>query len=91
VLDFCEREGLKPTTFHFWRREIQRRDDELATVKSRRAAATAPVAFAPVEVVGDRPSGGVEIVARNGLVVRVGEEAATEHVRRILQLVHEIS
>jgi hypothetical protein len=90
VLDFCEREGLKPTTFHLWRREIQRRDDELTTVKSRHAAATAP-AFAPVEVVGDRPSGGVEIVARNGLVVRVGEEAATEHVRHILQLVHEMS
>ena len=90
VLDFCERQGLKPTTFHFWRREIQRRDDELATVKSRRAATTAP-AFAPVQVVGDCQSAVIEIVARNGLVVRVGEEASSEHVRRILQLVHEIS
>jgi hypothetical protein len=32
----------------------------------------------------------VEIVGPDGLVVRIPEQASTEHVRRILQLVHEI-
>lgn len=28
VRAFCEREGVKETTFHFWRQEIRRRDRE---------------------------------------------------------------
>jgi len=41
-------------------------------------------------LVNDREPTSIEIVAQNGLVVRVGESATTEHVRRILSLVNEI-
>ena len=29
IVEFCEHEGLKASTFHYWQREIRRRDEEL--------------------------------------------------------------
>ena len=88
IVEFCEREDLSPTTYHFWRREIQRRDAEAPpphTDHNPRAT------LVPVHVVDDEKAAPIEIVAGNGLVVRVSEQATTEHVRRVLQAVSELS
>ena len=90
VVEFCQQEGLAPSTYHFWRREIKRRDGTQKSKPQARAFSSTP-SLAPVQVIEDRASAGVEVVAQNGLVVRVPEGATTDHVRRILQLVHQIS
>lgn len=90
VAAFCKREQLKQTAYYYWQREILRRDAEQRIAADGDSSASAPK-FAPVRLVDDRESSSVEIVAPNGLVVRVAEQASSDHVRRVLQLVHEIS
>lgn len=87
IAEFCDSEGLKTTAYHYWQREIRRRDDESQDL----APVTGPE-FVPVRLVDDRPGGAaVEIVARNGVVIRVSEQASSEHLRRVLQAVDELS
>ena len=95
IEDFCAREGLKATTYHYWQRVIRRRDDQLQSRTADRAEMRPELdkvaALAAVQLVDDERHGGaVEIVAKNGYVVRVGEQATTEHVRRVLQAVSEL-
>lgn len=85
---FCEREGLKPTAYHYWQREIKRRDADLP---SQRSAAAKVPALVPVQLVDDRrDAAAVEIVANNGYRIRVSPEATTEHLSRVLQAVGEL-
>lgn len=87
IAGFCAAEGLKPTTYHYWQREIKRRD----ALPSRKREPCSGPALAAVEVIDDRGDrAGVEIVAKNGYVVRVGQQATAEHVRRVLQAVSEL-
>ena len=86
--EFCQREGLKPTTYHYWQRVIKRRDEGPEWRKPKRDNVSS---LAAVELVDDRGvAAAVEIIAHNGYVVRVGEQATTEHVRRVLQAVREL-
>jgi len=71
VRAFCARESLSEPSFYVWRRELARRG---------RGDGTAPP-FVPVKVVEPRASGAaatpgvpgaIEVVVREGLVVRVG-------------------
>lgn len=100
IVEFCEVEGLKPTAFHYWQREIKRRDGQSPRPRrSKQARQPEKVSDVPglaaVQLVEDRPAavagGIVEIVAGNGFVIRVGEQATTEHVRRVLQAVSDLS
>lgn len=88
VSAFCEREGLKPTAYHYWQREIKRRDAD----RPSQCSATAKVpALVPVQLVDDRRDGAaVEIVANNGYRIRVSPEATTEQLARVLQAVAQL-
>jgi len=84
IAEFCESEGLKTTAYHYWQGEIKRRDAESPSPDA------APE-FAAVQLVDDRGCGAaVEIVAENGYVIRVSEQATSEHLRRVLQAVNEL-
>ena len=84
ALQFCESEDLKPSTYHFWRQEIRRRDAEAASPKQ-------DAGLVPLQVVGSiGDSAPVEVVVNGDLVVRVGEAASAEHLRRVLQVVVEL-
>ena len=86
VAQFCERENLKLSTYHFWRQEIKRRDAKAATAKS-----TQDAGLVPLQVVGSfGDSAPVEVVVNGDLVVRVSEAASAEHLRRVLQVVVEL-
>ena len=88
IEEFCAREGLKPTTYQYWQKAIRDRDDQRA---SRPAKLDSEPTLAAVQLVDDRGSAAaVEIVARNGYVVRVGQQATCEQVRRVLQAVREL-
>lgn len=62
VREFCEREGLVPHQFTWWRRELKRRDakarnggkkqprDSKRTGRNRPSRVAAPAAFVPVHV-----------------------------------------
>ena len=89
MADFCRQEGLTPSTYHFWRQEIKRRD-RAQQLEAEAQACSRTTELTPVQLIEDRGPANVEIVGPNGMVVRVPEEATTEHVRRILQLVQEV-
>ncbi|MBN72977.1 MAG: IS66 family insertion sequence hypothetical protein [Gimesia sp.] len=57
---FCQREGLSEPAYHYWRRELKKRDAETTAVAS----------FLPVEV--QLPAAPIEIVFSQGTSVRVG-------------------
>jgi hypothetical protein len=88
VAEFCSREGLKPTAYYYWQREVRRRD---GLSQSEEADPGDQGALLPVQIVNDRGgSAAVEIVAKNGYVVRVSQQATTEHVRRVLEAVGKL-
>lgn len=86
ISEFCASEGLKTTAYHYWQREIKRRDAES---QSRDTDPVSEPTFAAVQLVDDS-SASVEIVAGNGYVIRVSEQATSEHLRRVLQAVAEV-
>ena len=87
IVDFCASEGLKATSYHHWQREIRRRDEESRPKTTESGAAQ----LAVVQVVDDSAgTATVEVVARNGYVVRVAEQITAEHMRRVLQTVSEL-
>src|SRR3954466_13407534 len=81
VRAFCEREGLEPWNFHWWRQALARRDREAPparTVRRPNSVAELPVpsTFLPVRVVQDaaKPmvaTTPIEIVLPAGPTVRV--------------------
>jgi hypothetical protein len=81
VRSFCEREGLEPWNFHWWRRALDRRDREVPSIQTgRRPNSTTerpvPSAFLPVRVVQDVPNpipetSPIEILLPAGPTVRV--------------------
>lgn len=89
IAEFCECERLKTTAFHYWRREIKRRD--AGSPPADAAPEFAAPEFAAVQLLDDHVCGAaVEIVAENGYVIRVSEQATSEHLRRVLQAVNEL-
>jgi hypothetical protein len=45
----------------------------------------------PVRLLPEAPTAAVEVVWPHGLILRVHDEAATDNVRRMLQLLHELA
>lgn len=102
IAAFCDSEGLTTSAYSYWQRELKRRDAE-----SRSEAASSQAAFATVQLVNDRSNAvcgdaadgetadvgaaAVEVVAPNGFVVRVREQATAEHVRRVVQAVAQLN
>ena len=85
IAEFCSEENLAESAFYYWQRQIRRRDAALQEEDSDSADESALV---PVQLIDDRNDAApVEIVTTNGYVIRVGEEATTDHVRRVLQAV----
>jgi hypothetical protein len=95
VAAFCEQEGLTASAYYFWQRKTKAGNRKAKpageVVVSKNPAVPREQTLAAVRVIADVPSTtDVEIVAANGYVVRVGPDATTEHLRRVLQTVHEI-
>ena len=88
IVEFCESEDVTESAFYYWQRQIKRRD---ASAPPQETAPVRQPGLAPVQLVEDRNCvAAVEVVATNGFVIRVSEEATTEHVRRVLQAVGEL-
>jgi len=87
VRTFCEREGLGEASFFGWRRKFRAEGAEAAGGSEH---GSEPVRLAPVKLVGERVPAAVEVACPSGLVLRVHDEASTENVRRVLQLMHEV-
>ena len=74
VSAFCAAEELKDWSFHWWRRELAKRDREKPTAEPVQAANDVPP-FVPVQLVPDRGeihrSGTIEVVLTSGQCVRI--------------------
>jgi hypothetical protein len=74
VRDFCDREGVAPTAFAHWRKEIAARD----------AQAADPPLFVPVHVTPAAAAAPLEVAMGNGRVVRVPPGFEPAHLRAVV-------
>jgi hypothetical protein len=84
IRGYCRIRKLSEALFHFWRREIARRDREKSvSLRSEKAGLIA------VEIVGDpvpeSTTSLMEIECPGGPVIRVREEASLEVLQRVMK------
>ncbi len=82
VREFCEREGLALSTYHYWRRELARRDAEPVGVSPEKVDSSRP-AFVPVSLEG-RSAAAIEIELVDGTIVRVPRGCDAGALRMVL-------
>jgi hypothetical protein len=82
VREFCEREGVTPTAFAHWRKEIAARDS--------RAASDAP-AFVPVHITPTVTAVPLEVTLATGRVVRVPPGFDPAHLRAVVAALEGVS
>jgi hypothetical protein len=85
---WCRRHRVKETAFHWWRRELARRDAEQPPSVRRYAEAQA-TSFVPVQVTDDTAGGGdpqIEIVLPDGRRVRVTGTVNREMLTQVLDV-----
>lgn len=87
VRKFCEGEGLGQASFFGWRRKFRA---EAAEGCRNGEHGGESVRLASVKLLDEKAASAVEVVSPSGLVLRVHDEADTENVRRVLQLMHEV-
>jgi hypothetical protein len=84
---FCEREGVSDASFHWWLRELARRDRRPTRVRVQKpkAAASAKSTFLPVRLVAPAPKTRepIEVVVM-GQVIRVIPDFDPETFRRLV-------
>lgn len=95
VAEFCRHENLHPASFYSWRRKLAAACDD--TVGDEANHSFPSVQFASVEIVDDRQPSDIneqepiEVVAANGLVLRVPNRASSDNVQRVLRLMCDVS
>jgi len=85
---WCRRHGVKEAGFHWWRRELARRDGEQAPSVRRDAEAQAS-SFVPVHVTDDPARDGdpqIEIVLTDGRRIRVTGTVDREMLTQVLDV-----
>ena len=88
VRAWCRRHRVKETSFHWWRRELARRDRERAP-SARRNADTPAASFVPVQVTEEPVQGSdhqIEIVLPDGRRVRVTDTVNREMLAVVLDV-----
>ena len=88
VRAWCDRHGVKEATFHWWRRELTRRDAEQLPSVRRDAEAQAN-SFVPVHVTDDAARDGdgqIEIELTDGRRVRVTGTVNREMLTQVLDV-----
>ena len=84
IRGYCRVRKLSEALFHFWRREIARRDHEKSvSLRSEKPG------LISVEIVGDVAPGSaaslMEIECPGGPVIRIREEASLEVLQRVMK------
>ncbi len=88
VRAWCCRHRVKEAAFHWWRRELARRDGEQSSSVRRDAEATTP-SFVPVHVTDDPARNGdpqIEIELTDGRRVRVTGTVNREMLTQVLDV-----
>lgn len=93
--EFCEKEGIKPAAFSWWRGELQRRDTA-RSVDFARPQVSAENMFVPVQVsepkasrpAAPSPIAEIELSTRT---VRIFQAVTTEHLLTLVRLIKELS
>ena len=94
---FCAENDLSEALFYAWRRTIAKRDRETVAAPSkpgrrqsgtRRPRESSPT-FLPVHVVATSPTSAIEIVLRNGRILRLAADVDPRIVGSLLALLEE--
>ena len=88
VRAWCRRHGVKEASFHWWRRELARRDAEQAP-SVRRDAEVLPCSFVPVHLADDSARDGdgqIEIELTDGRRVRVTGAVNRQMLAQVLDV-----
>ena len=87
ITEFCAKEGLTASAYHYWQKKIQRLDTETQNSHSSDGPS-----LVPIQLLDDHNSAApVEIVAANGYVIRFSEAATTDHMQRVLRAISELN
>jgi len=91
VRKFCEREGLSDASYFSWRRKLRQEAGKAGVDEPNHGGDVAGgPRLVPVRLVGEGEPDALEVVSPSGLVLRVGGNADTESVRRLLQLMRDL-
>lgn len=93
IRDYCSKNGLSEASMYAWRRTIAQRDQEARRVskptrrrsRKHRAHDSSPT-FLPVHVVPTSPTSALEIVLRNGRILRLAADIDLGIVGPLLDL-----
>jgi hypothetical protein len=83
VREFCQHQSLAESAFHYWRREIERRD--------REGNGVGQPAFLAVEVKTPGYESSIEVALASGHVVRVRGGFDADTLRQLLAVLEEPS
>jgi hypothetical protein len=93
IREFCQKQELKETSFHYWRREIKRRDKKRPSPK-KKAKEEKQISFASVQMTtpflcsNERLyDNEIEISLSNGSRIRFRSGIASELLREVLRIV----
>jgi hypothetical protein len=89
IRGYCRRQRLSEASFHFWRAELRRRDQERTASVSRRRSSPSRRLFVPVVVQQAAVATAIEVVAANGRVIRVSAGIDAAAFRQVLAVVEE--
>lgn len=78
VRAYCAQRGLPEANFYAWRRELRRRDER------RAAGTTAATTFVPVRVLPPPVAAPLELLLRDGRVLRIPAGFDADTLRRVL-------
>lgn len=82
--EFAQQEGLNPSSLYLWRKQLK-----AAEAASERGGMPS-AAFTEVRLSSVQPSAAaIEVVARNGRVVRVHGDVSPNTLRRVLAVVEQ--
>jgi len=85
VRGWCRRHGVKETAFHWWRRELARRDAEQPSSVRREKRAQGP-SFMPVHLADEPGDGQIEIELTGGRRIRVTGTVNREMLTQVLNV-----
>ena len=95
VREFCREAGLKESAFHYWRRELSRRDEQRQSSappkrsprRQARRSHSSP-ALLPVSIVaGATPQAPVEVSLPSGITLKVSSGCDVATLRMVIEAV----
>lgn len=85
VRAFCRREGIHESGFHYWKRSLRQRDDDLqSSARSRKRSSKTPALLPVTIATGSAALAPVEVLLATGVTLRVSAGCDGNTLRTVL-------